>query len=116
MKYVAEVAKWLERHALWLLLMVIGAWTGAALIRRRNNAVSTVRSALSVEKAKERIASLRAEGANVTAIDQEKANQLLRVHSDIEQQRKAIAEIYNGKPWAEMSDEEVQAALRASGV
>lgn len=113
---VLTVVDWIKRHALWLLLAVVGSWTGAALIRRRNNAVNTIDSALSVERAKARIATLRAESASVAAVDQQKANELLRIHNDIEQHKKDIAETYSGKPWAGMSDAEVQEALRAAGV
>jgi len=116
MKHVRAFAEWVQRHALCLLLIVIGAWTGAFLIRRRDNAVTTLNSARSVDRAKARIATLRAKSATIAALDQDKANELLRVHSDIEQHKRAIAEIYNGKPWSAMTDAEALAALKAAGV
>jgi len=116
MGYALALVDWVKRHALWLLLMAVGSWTGAVLIRRRSNAVSTIDSALSVERAKARIAALRVESAGIAAVDQKKANELLRIHSDIEHHKKEIVEIYAGRPWASMTDAEVQEALRAAGV
>lgn len=110
------IVDWLKRHFQWIILLIAGAATGAALIRRKNNAVNTVHSALLLEQSKREIARLRERNVERIVVDQQKANELLKIHNDVEQHKRAIAEIYHGKSWAEMSDAEVQAALRAAGV
>jgi len=116
MQAASEIVDWVKRHALWLFLLSVGAWTGAALLRSKRSAVETLGDALTIERAKDQIRFLKTAAEGIAAVDREKANEVLRLTNAIEQHKKTIAELYTGKPWPELSDADVLQALRDAGV
>ena len=107
---------WIEKNILWLMLLAVGATTGAALLRNKSSAVNNARSALASQRLKDQLEGLRAKARKISAIDRDKANEALKLADAITQKKKAIAEVYSGKPWAEMADDEIERALRDAGV
>jgi len=107
---------WLEKHALWLLLLAAGVSTGAALLRNKASAVNTARAALAVQRAKDQLDALKKQARMIAAVDEAKANEVLKLSDAINRRKKDIVELYSGKPWAEMSDAEIEQALHDAGV
>jgi hypothetical protein len=104
--------QWVQHNGAWLLLLLVGAWTGAALYRRKTNQVNSVAAALAVERAKAQVTVLRAQRAALKPQDEAAANAILKLSAKITDQKKLIAELHSGKAWEEMRDDEVSRALR----
>jgi len=116
MRTLCTIGDWLKRHSMWLLLVVLGAWTGAALIRKRSSQVNTLESALAVQRSKQALQVLRKQQAKLVTSDRVVANEVLQVSAEITRHKRAIAEAHAGKGWDELSDDEVRAALREAGL
>lgn len=114
--YFKAAVAWVNAHAAALLLLTLGAWTGAVLIRRKTNQVNTIASALEVERTKARVKELEAQRKALRPLDEAKANEILRISAEIERRKKRVAELHGGKPWEEMGDDEVRRALREAGL
>lgn len=111
-----QALEWVKLHGKWILLLLFGAFTGAKLLRDRLSKVETVDQAFAVEAAKRQIKSLRVERDAIDILDKEKAEQAEVLAKKIAMHEKNIVEIHTGKSWEEMSNEELNAALRAANL
>lgn len=116
MSYLSKAWEFLKTNAVWLLLLVVGAWTGAKLLRDKESRVIGLKSALKAEAAKKEALKLRAKREALGEIDKAKEKEAERLENFIREQDRRIAEIHTGKKWEELSNEELTAALRAAGL
>lgn len=103
---------WLRANAVWLSLLALGAWTGAALYRRKTNQINSISAALEVERAKAKVKVLTAQRLALKPLDANAANAVFKISAQITDTKKRIAELHAGKPWEEMKDDEIRRALR----
>lgn len=112
----ALTLEWVRKHLLWLALILVGSFTAASVFRRRSNNISTMGEALDLQKAKKKIVVISEERKKLDVHDREAANKSLRLGAEITAQKKRIAEITTGQRWEELSDAEIEQALREAGL
>lgn len=103
---------WLRSNMVWLGLLLLGAWTGAALYRRKTNQINSMAAALEVERAKAQVKVLTAQRLALKPLDANAANAVFKLSAQITDTKKRIAELHAGKSWEEMKDDEIRRALR----
>jgi hypothetical protein len=116
--------RWVHDNALWLVLMVIGAATGAALMRRKDSQVSTLKEALSVEKAKGQLERLRGErdgilqqDAGLVARDAGLKERAELLENEMRARKQEIVHLHDKKlNLAYLSDEQLEAEFRRVGL
>jgi hypothetical protein len=122
-KFFGSVIEWIKHNGVAVLLLCLGAFTGLALLRRKDSQVTDLKSALEIQKAKATMDSLKQQKAVVLqrdAIDGRKDAALAIQASQIEQQievtKKKIAALHSGKHEFSMTDEEAEAFFRDAGL
>ncbi len=117
LKAISNAGTWLRVHAGWLLLICLGAFTGAALLRRKDNQINSLKAARQVEKAKAEIKVLETKRQSIAAKDREDANEVITLSASIAAKQKEIAALHEGRhQWDDLSDEQVRAALKNAGL
>lgn len=111
-QHLRAIVRWITANGAWLFLLLVGAWTGAALYRRKTNQINSVATALAVERAKTQVKVLQAQREALRPQDEAAANAIMKLSAKITDQKKLIAELHSGKAWEEMRDDEVSRALR----
>ncbi len=111
-----KILSWVRTHASFLLLILLGAWTGAYLLKRKSNSIGTMEAALETERHVSAIKKLQAQRVAQRPVDQAKANQILAVTAEIAEHKRRVVELHSGKPWGELSDEDIRRALLDAGL
>lgn len=115
---------WVRDNAVWLVLLAIGAWTGAKLLKRKDSQVSSLKEGLVVEKAKAQLERLRGERDGVLAGDQAlvERDQAAMVKVDaleyaIKMRKQAILAVHDKKlDVSQMTDLELEEHFRRVGL
>ncbi len=113
---IKECAQWLKTNAAFLLLLVIGAFTGAALLRSKQSRINTIEAALEVERRKKKVVELSAQRMALRPVDEEKANAILRLSAEMAKHNKRIVELHSGQSWEQLPGEDIRRALRDVGL
>jgi len=116
MPLFTSVCRWLKTHAGAAFLCLIGAWTGAFLLKRKDNHVNSIEQALELERHKAKVKSLRQQRLALRPLDRRKADEVMAVTQEIAKHHQRVAELMSGKPWGELSDEEIKRALFSAGL
>jgi hypothetical protein len=121
---LSAAGRWLKANIVWVFLMLLGAFTGAKLLKRKDSQVASLKEALAVERVKKDVALLRARREDILAQDaayevneQALAQKAIILTAEIrDKQRKALAihnkqlDIYN------MSDVELEEHFKNAGL
>lgn len=113
---ISEGWEWLRRHAVWLLLLIVGAWVGARLYRSKSSSVSTISDARAVTKRVKEARALEREAATLDAHDEVAANRLIELNTRIATAKRQVAEQHTGRSWDTLSDTEIRNALKEAGL
>lgn len=116
LRFFASLVRWLKTNAGVAFLCMTGAWTGALLLRRKGNQVNSVEQALELERHRAKVKTLRAQRLALRPLDRRKADEVMAVTQEIAKHHQRVAELMSGKPWGELSDEEIKRALFSAGL
>jgi hypothetical protein len=111
-----RITAWVRTHLGYLVLLALGAFTGAALLRSRTSRISSFEAALELERRKRQIVKLHEQRMRLSPIDTETANEILRLSAEVEKHKQRIVEMHKGVPWDGLSDQDIRAALRDAGL
>lgn len=116
--------RWTKMNAGWLLLMTLGAVTGAKLLRRKDSEVQSVKEALEVQKHKAAIENLKGrreevlkQEAETARADREIQQKAAVLALDIAERKRRIAALHDKKLDVEaMTNSEVEEYFRNAGL
>ncbi len=119
-----RVWTWIRQNSGALLLCVIGFFTGAALLRRKDSQIGTLKEALDAEKHKSEINRLKEKALALEKIDSTSvvrdkvlAEEVAKVEAEAAAHKKRLLALHNRdfKPET-MTDAEVEQRFRDAGL
>lgn len=122
--YAGKVWTWVKANTGFLLLCVVGMFTGAKLLRRKDSQIATLNEAILAQKYKTEVAHLQGKAEELTKLDAASvvrdrvlAEDVTAIEREITERKKRLLGLHDKRvDPAAMTDAEVEERFRAAGL